>query len=458
MEYDDLTTRLVLRRFYESPEFRMAWADRIQKHFFNGGALSSPVITARHDTMKAEMAPIIKAVNGGDFWDGWWTDWVVGGNRTTTFLNQCRTLGMWPETLAAAFSHASGTIASGQTIALSHPNGSSGFTLYYTVDGSDPRMIGGGIQGNVYAGPLTVTNPMQVKTRVRRNSDGQWSPLMEAAYAPAPPQVLFTEIHYNPPGSGDATEFIELTNVGGGVAALQGASFVDGVEFTFGNVTLAAGQSIVLVKDAAAFAAAYPNVTIGGVFIGALNNSGDTLTLADVTGTIITSVTYGDSNIAGWPDKPDGEGHTLVLRRPWTLPNLNDAAHWRRSSSTNGNPGARDSVPLLTTNPQEDLDNDGYASLVEYALGTSDADASSKPTLQVSPATNGIDWIVTAQHPLDSDDADVEAVHSPDLQAWQEATKLSTTPLGQGLQQSTWQCQPGTDSRCFIKLRVTLRP
>src|SRR5678815_4763677 len=92
------------------------------------------------------------------------------------------------------------------------------------------------------------------------------------------PRLVVTELNYNPPGPDDLTEFIEITNTGGQPAPLNGAHFTEGIAFTFGNVTLPAGQSLVLVRDAAAFAAAYPEVSIAGVFTGALDNSGETIT------------------------------------------------------------------------------------------------------------------------------------------------------------------------------------
>lgn len=452
---DGLTTRLVLRRFYQNLEFRLAFADRLQKHFFNGGVLSSARITTLHDSLKNTMAPVIKAVNGADFWDGWWTDWVVASNRTNTFLMQCRSLGMWPTTTAPSMTPLSGTISPTQRVTLGYTTSGSGYTIYYTTDGSDPRAGGGAIQGQAYALPIQVLAPTTIKARTRSTS-GEWSPLMEGSFAPPPPTVVFTEIHYNPPGSGDLTEFLELTNIGGGSANLNGAHFTSGIEYTFGNVSIPAGQSIVLVRDSAGFAASYPGVAATGVYSGALDNSGDTLTLVDIAGQVIASTTYGDSNTPGWPEDADGEGYSLVLMRPWTIPNSNLPENWRLSALTGGQPGTQDSTPLAAVAPLSDEDSDGYSALLEYALGTGANSSASRPAL-TSDLDAGGALLISVIHPLDRDEANLQALESSDFATWQAAEFVSDINNGDGTATLTWRLSSVTAAggRGYLKLVAT---
>ena len=65
---------------------------------------------------------------------------------------------------------------------------------------------------------------------------------------------------YNPPGSGDETEYFELLNTGDEPINLAGVKITEFSSggYTFSGGTLAAGERIVVVKDQAAFAAAYP--------------------------------------------------------------------------------------------------------------------------------------------------------------------------------------------------------
>ena len=366
---DTLTSRLVFRRFFQSPEFRMLFADRIQKHFFApGGCLTATARQAEFVALRNTMNPVIQAILGQSLNEGFWNNWG-GTARLNTLLSQARTLGMWPVTQPPNLTPFGGTVSTGTTVTLTNPNGAG--TIYFTTDGTDPRAAGGAAQGTSYAAPIAVTQPFRLKARVLNGAE--WSPLNEADFAPTPPAILITEINYNPPGSGDGTEFIELTNIGS-TAGLNGAHFSEGISFVFGDVTLNAGDRLVLVKDQAAFAAAFPSVPVAGVFTGQLDNSGETLTLRDIAENILCSVTYGDSNIPGWPADPDGEGYSLVLKRPASNPPLNSPVHWRSSASTGGNPGGSDATTFVGPNPVGDMDGDGFSALVEYALGADDTD------------------------------------------------------------------------------------
>src|SRR4030095_14618699 len=126
-------------------------------------------------------------------------------------------------------------------------------------------------------------------------------------------------------------------------------------------------------------AGAYPGVTVGGIFSDSLDNGGETLTLADIAERVIFSVSYGDSNVVGWPAAGDGDGSTLVWRRPFfasTNPAL--PTSWRASGTDGGRPGLADSTVFSGT-PGADVDKDGYNALMEYGMGTSDTDPNDRP-------------------------------------------------------------------------------
>ena len=107
-------------------------------------------------------------------------------------------------------------------------------TIWYTLDGSDPRPFGGGAAPTgtaiQYTGaPVDIPTGLTVKARALVGSD--WSPLNEATFVTAVPadatNLKITEIHYNPAahvGVGDAQdlEFIELMNVGTETVTLNG--------------------------------------------------------------------------------------------------------------------------------------------------------------------------------------------------------------------------------------------
>lgn len=442
------TTALVFRRAHQNAEFRMLFADRLQKHFFNGGVMTRTNMNPRWNGLRAQVEPLIAAVSGGVFDNTTWNNWA---GRDSTFLTQARNLGLWPTTAAPGMTPFGGSVGAGATVTLSNPNAGGG-TIYFTTTGGDPRAVGGVPQGTVYTTPISISGPVTIKARVRSTA-GVWSPLVEANFAPAPQRLVVTEFNYNPPGADDLTEFLELTNVSNQPAALNGAHFTQGLEFAFGDVTLAPGASVVLVKDSAAFAVAYPGVTIGGIFTGSLDNSGETITLCDITGATILTFSYGDSNIPGWPASADGDGMSLVLRRPFdTATQLNSAASWRPSTTAGGAPGQVDST-VFTGDPAADADRDGYSALVEYAMGTSDGSTSSMPQLTMSRETSGA-LLMSVTHPVAADDVIIEALESSDLKTWNPAVLIQQGPAAEPSHyHSTWRSN-GTGDRVFLRLRV----
>ncbi|HEX2749922.1 MAG TPA: lamin tail domain-containing protein, partial [Verrucomicrobiales bacterium] len=443
--------RLVFLRFNQSPEWKMLFADRLQKHFFNGGTLQQTTGQTRWNSLRDQVKPAITALQGSAFYEGNWTNWA---NRIPTFLTQCRNVGLWPVTQAPGMAPFGGTIAAGATVTLTNPNGAG--TLYVTTDGTDPRLTEGAVSplAQAYSSPLPVSQPVTVKSRVLNGTE--WSPLTEASFAPPPPRVLITEIHYNPPGPDDLTEFVELMNAGGGTVSLNGARFTSGIVFTFGNVILNAGQRIVIVKDAAAFAAAYPGVTPTGVFSGGLKNSGDTLTLVDIAGNLIISVTYSDSG--SWPAVADGDGASLVLMHPDTVTDVNDPAAWRASTTSGGNPGGTDSVSFPAGGDiNADADQDGFPALVEHALGTPDTDPFSAPVITTGMDGDGV-LTIQVKRRAGADDVALEAVTSGDLSTWTPAIPVSDTLNLDGSVTRLWRCGTAAQTRVFVRVKVRLSP
>jgi hypothetical protein len=445
---------LVFRRAFQSPEFKLLFADRIQKHFFNNGVMVRSNMNARWTDMRTTMQPVIAAATGGAFYNGHWDNWA---NRDATFLSQCSAIGLWPAIKAPAATPFGGTISVGGTVTLTDPNvaPNNGGTIYYTTSGSDPRLPGGAVNtaggATAYSAPFSVTSPITLKARILKGTT--WSPIIEAGYAPPPPKVVVTELHYNPPGSTDATEFLEIANVGGTVASLTGATFTDGITYTFGNVNLNPGQTFVLVRDATAFAAAYPGVAIGGVYVGSLDNNGETLTLRDAGNAVIFSFTYYDSADPNWPAAADGDGKSLVLKRPYSIStNPNIATNWRASVADGGAPGAMDSTSFngVATN---DADGDSFNALVEYSLGTNDQSGSSFPVMTYSRDGNGR-LVLVCTHPIAADDVNLEALESTDLTNWTPAVVLPETAGNPGWMNASWRSN-AAGSKVFLRLKIT---
>ena len=140
------------------PEYRVRFADRSHRYFFNNGLLTPDVSTARFMARKEEidLAIIAESARWGDqssylprTRDDDWL-WAINGivnewfpQRSNIVLEQLRAKDLYPDTDAPVFSlngvyQHGGHISAGGVLTMANPNGSG--TIYYTLDGTDPRM------------------------------------------------------------------------------------------------------------------------------------------------------------------------------------------------------------------------------------------------------------------------------------------------------------------------------
>ena len=129
-----------------------------------------------------------------------------------------------------------------------------------------------------------------------------------------------------------------LKNTGAAPLSLLGCRFTSGVEFEFGDTTLAPGAFVVIARNSAALLSRH-GVAAAGQFLGDLDNAGEHLTLVDELGNVLLDVDYAD----GWFKHTDGDGFTLVARDPGSPPSAwQSKAGWRASHSPGGSPGSGD--------------------------------------------------------------------------------------------------------------------
>ena len=361
-------------------EYQIRFADRLQKHFFNGGALTPAATKARWMKYANDLdrAIIAESARWGDTKGTLYTrdnHWLTEQSRlyNTYFPGRSNTVfnaynSLFPNTDAPVFRvngtpQYGGEIPSGSTLTITATSG----TIYYTVDGSDPRLEGGAINTastTAHRSGSTVTLPASGPLRMRARSGSEWSALEESTFylerLAGPGDLAITEIHYNPYRSDalervagaalavprsfdnpDDFEFIEVCNISGEALNLDGVTFTEGIEFTFGVISIPAGGYVVLVKDAEAFGVRYPSVTPAGTFTGNLDNAGESLVLDSASAGPILVFTY--DNSGQWPGRPDGNGSSLELIS--TVGSYLDSENWRPSSEFNGSPGLAGSGP-----------------------------------------------------------------------------------------------------------------
>jgi hypothetical protein len=346
------------QRLQANAEFRLFVADHVQRHLFNGGVLSAEAARARMLTLSNSMdLPIIgESARWGDakvsspFTQATWRNTYRNvmasftANRTTVFLNQLRSDGLYPVTvLTPSFSQRGGKVSPGQSLTLTAPAG----TIYYTTDGSDPRQIGGGV--SLSARTYTSAIPIDRNTliRVRALNGVFWSALDEALFVVDRPLagLLVSEIMYHPAAAGlvdgDEFEFLEFKNVSGTALDLGGVVLSNAISFRFPlGASLDPGQFLVLAGNPTTITNRYPGLGVFGGYQGRLNNAGETLEIRQADGTLHASISYGTS--PPWPISADGAGFSLVPVNPAAQTNSSDASAWRASSAVGGSPGKDD--------------------------------------------------------------------------------------------------------------------
>jgi len=159
--------------------------------------------------------------------------------------------------------------------------------------------------------------------------------------------LRITEIMYHPAQAGNYNEeeyeFIELKNIGTRSVSLDGVKLTEGIYYEFasgGNLSLAPGAYIVIIKNINAFVWLYGTDGINiapGVYTGSLSNSGETIKLEDRTNSTILEFKYDDD----WYTATDGKGFSLAITNP-TNPDLDSwdqSESWHPSFIINGSPG-----------------------------------------------------------------------------------------------------------------------
>ena len=138
-----------------NPEFRTLLADRIHKHYFNDGAMTPAKTTARLAERCDEMDSPFHAeairwnYRSHSSWTGQKNNALnsILPARTASALSNFRSAGFYPSTDAPVFSQHGGDVVPGFNLTMAGGDG----TMYYTTDGSDPRLEGGSLNPSAQA-------------------------------------------------------------------------------------------------------------------------------------------------------------------------------------------------------------------------------------------------------------------------------------------------------------------
>lgn len=178
------------------PDYRMLLADRIHKHFFNDGAMTPGRTIARLTERATEVDDSFKteAIRWGYRTHASWTsaknnalNSILPG-RTASAIANFKGAGFYPSVDAPTLNQHGGGVPSDFIMHFSAPAGD----IYYTIDGSDPRLPGGALSPDALlysaAGVSSVTeitkgamwkylddgSPLQTSWRQVEYDDATW--------------------------------------------------------------------------------------------------------------------------------------------------------------------------------------------------------------------------------------------------------------------------------------------
>lgn len=177
------------------PEFQIRFADRLHQHLFNNGALTpdraASVYAARANEI--ESALVGQSARWGDVRrripdvpDGVWTEekqWILETffpQRGTIVLEDFREESLYPSIAAPAFLQHGGGVDSGFQLTMTNDHDTG--VILYTLDGSDPRLLGGERSPSAvtYESAVEISSETTVQARVYDN--GEWSALNAATF------------------------------------------------------------------------------------------------------------------------------------------------------------------------------------------------------------------------------------------------------------------------------------
>ncbi|HUU89986.1 MAG TPA: CotH kinase family protein, partial [Phycisphaerae bacterium] len=208
--YNTFNAHWLHQELMDNAEYRMRFADSLYESFYNDGVMTyeNVLATINYRATQIDSAIVAESARWGDTKthppknrNHWLANvnavrnWIA--YRTDTVVSQVRSVGWYPNTNPPNFNQHGGQILPGFPLTM---NASTG-TIYYTTDGSDPRLIGGGTSSAASTlpsgGSIVLARNTTVKARVKNG--GEWSALHEATFVlDEMPNLVVTEIMYNP--------------------------------------------------------------------------------------------------------------------------------------------------------------------------------------------------------------------------------------------------------------------
>jgi len=366
-------------------EYRQRFADRVYKHFFNKGVFVPEVAQERFQKRvdEIDLAIIAESARWGDAqnWSPYtrdtWNEEVEDiydrffPYRTEIVLDQLIDAGLYTSFTPPVVKMNSVILdldaypnQGKSTLTLTCTNG----VIYYTLDGSDPRMVGGQTNPVIHqlasGGTVEIEGTTIVKARVKAGEN--WSALRKIKFLNTNEdfsKLKVTEIHYHPTDSiigtdtisGKSFEFFELKNTGEKSLNLSGIKFTSSIEYMYPtNEILAPKQFHVIASKPKWFYDRHGRIPSGN-FEKNFSNSGEQVVITSAAGNEIINVTYSDTE--PWPEEADGAGNSLSAKLRYPEGSPNEPEYWKNSTLFDGSPFADDPGIIDSNDEIEILSN-----------------------------------------------------------------------------------------------------
>ncbi|MGC9344293.1 MAG: lamin tail domain-containing protein, partial [Bacteroidales bacterium] len=371
--FDSFHPQWLHYKLTSNPEYRMRFNDRAWKYLKEGGLLTNPESQSRMRERAEEIynAIVVESARWGDAKqsysytrDDHWLPEVEEIRtlffkfRPKIFENQL-VEGELYSTVRAPVYEMDNNLVTKDYITISSPvniritNTATSGTIYYTIDGKDPRLPGGDLARYAQVADsnveMEVSKTTVIRARIRSNEG--WSALSELylfAEVEDYSGLKVTELHYYPldsiagtdTTSGKDFEFIELKNTGSTSINLSGLRIDSAVTYSFpDNEVLLPNEFYVIASKPVKFHNRYGLVPSGN-YKGNLANEGEVILIEDSEGNRI--LYFGYANGYSWPIEAGGSGNSLVpvKTNPDIFPGLPE--YWRNSAKIGGSPFAND--------------------------------------------------------------------------------------------------------------------
>ncbi|MDA3822809.1 MAG: chitobiase/beta-hexosaminidase C-terminal domain-containing protein [Bacteroidales bacterium] len=362
----------------KNEEYRVRFADHAWKQLTGDGIFTQEQNTQRFNKRAGQIDMAIIAESAR--WGGSRTstaktkaDWlneldVVRNKyfpyRTNIVIDQLEDLDLFPSIMAAIVEDAEDVIldsevfiSASKDITITNPQGAG--SLYYTIDGSDPRIVGGEVNENaimISSGKtIRISSSMVLKTRVLINNE--WSALREIIFIADQKDYSHfkvTELHYHPrieivgvdTTFNEMFEFIEFKNTSHTEGLNLGGLVLDSsVYYEFPeNYILPPDQYFVVASKPTYFFERY-GMHPSGNYQRNFSNAGERVIVRKLPGDDIIDFTYDDA--APWPEYADGIGASMTSVEFSPEGDPNDYDYWTSSTALHGTPFGSDSIPEI---------------------------------------------------------------------------------------------------------------